>query len=313
MENIVYKQNRILIIKQLKSLMLLLPFVLILTNCSGNGDLADAYGNFEATEIVVSSEANGKVISSNLENGMVLKAGELVAQVDTVTLYLKYRQLLAAKNEITVNTRDVLSQIDVLNEQKNSLIIEQKRIENLIADSAATGKQYDDVMGRIKVIDRQVDGVRAKNMAVLSKLDAINVQIEEIHYELSKCKIINPIDGTVLQKYIEPYELVIKGKSLYKIANMEQLELKAYVDGMQLGQIKIGQKVKVYIDKSKDENKELEGVISWISANAEFTPKIIQTKEERVKLVYAIKVLVKNDGSVKIGMPGEVRFKIEKQ
>jgi HlyD family secretion protein len=188
------------------------------------------------------------------------------------------------------------------------LIIEKKRIENLIADSAATGKQYDDVVGRIKVIDRQVDGVRAKNMAVLSKLDALNVQIEEIQYELGKCKIINPISGTVLQKYIEPYELVIKGKSLYKIANLEQLELKAYVDGTQLTQIKIGQKVKVYIDKSKTENKELEGVISWISANAEFTPKIIQTKEERVKLVYAVKILVKNDGSVKIGMPGEVKF-----
>jgi HlyD family secretion protein len=308
MENIVNKQIRILKIEQLKSLIWLMSLTLILTNCSGNSDIADAYGNFEATEIIVSSEANGKVISSKLENGICLKAGEQVAQVDTVSLFLKYRQLLAAKNEITVNTRDVLSQIDVLNEQKNSLIIEQKRIENLIADSAATSKQYDDVVGRIKVIDRQVDGVRAKNMAVLSKLEALNVQIEDVQYELSKCKITNPINGTVLQKYIEPYELVIKGKSLYKIANMEQLELKAYVDGIQLGQIKIGQKVKVYIDKSKQENKELEGVISWISDNAEFTPKIIQTKEERVKLVYAIKVTVKNDGSIKIGMPGEVKF-----
>ncbi len=288
--------------------LVLIALSLFLNNCKGNGDIADAYGNFEATEIIVSSEANGKVISSLLENGQVLKVGELVAQVDTVTLYLKYRQLQAAKNEISVNTRDVLSQIDVLQEQKNVLLIEKKRVENLIADSAATSKQYDDIIGKIKVIDRQMDGVRAKNLAVLSKLESINLQMEEIGYELSKCKIINPINGIVLQKYIEPFELVIRGKALYKIANMEQLELKAYIDGTQLVQIKIGQKVKVFIDKTEDENIQLKGTISWISPNAEFTPKIIQTKQERVKLVYAIKVLVKNDSSLKIGMPAEVKF-----
>ncbi len=286
----------------------LITSTLLLSNCKGKGDIADAFGNFEANEIIVSSEANGKVISSMLENGQALKAGEQVAQIDTVTLHLKYRQLQAAKNEISVNTRDVLSQIDVLQEQKNVFLIEQKRVENLIADSAATSKQYDDIVGKIKVIDRQMDGVRAKNLAVLSKLESISVQMEEINYELSKCKIINPINGIVLQKYIEPFELVVRGKALYKIANMEQLELKAYIGGTQLGMIKIGQKVKVFIDKTADENTQFEGTISWISPNAEFTPKIIQTKEERVKLVYAIKVLVKNNGSLKIGMPGEVKF-----
>lgn len=288
--------------------LLSLLFLSIIGACTGNGDLSDAYGNFEATEIIVSSESTGKLILSSLEEGRTLKAGDLVAQIDTVNLYLKFRQLIAAKNEVSVNTRDVLSQIDVLQEQKNSLIIEQKRIESLIADSAATEKQYDDILGKIKVIDRQIDGVRAKNQSVLSKIDALNIQVEEIEYELSKCKIINPINGTVLQKYIEPYELAVKGKALYKIANLEELELKAYIDGIQLGQIKLGQKVKVYIDKSKSENTEFDGVISWISENAEFTPKIIQTKDERVKLVYAIKVKVKNDGTIKIGMPGEVKF-----
>jgi HlyD family secretion protein len=286
----------------------LIAIAILFGNCSGNGNLADAYGNFEATEIIVSSEANGKVISSTLENGQTLKAGDLVAQIDTVNLYLKYRQLQAAKNEISVNTRDVLSQIDVLQEQKNVLLIEQKRVEKLITDSAATSKQYDDILGKIKVTDKQIDGVRVKNLAVLSKLESIGIQMEEVEYELSKCKIINPINGLVLQKYIEAYELVIKGKPLYKIANLDELELKAYIDGVQLGQIKTGQKVKVYIDKDQDENQEFEGTVSWISGNAEFTPKIIQTKEERVKLVYAIKVTVKNDGSIKIGMPGEVKF-----
>ena len=139
---------------------------MLLNACSATGSKADAYGNFEATEIIVSSEANGKVITSALENGKTITAGEIVAQIDTINLYLKYRQLLAAKNEITVNTRDVLSQIDVLQEQKNVLLIEKKRVENLIADSAATGKQYDDILGKIKVIDRQMDGVRIKNQAV---------------------------------------------------------------------------------------------------------------------------------------------------
>jgi HlyD family secretion protein len=308
MNYMVNKQKRLFIAIMDRNFIWLTITLLVFGNCSGNGDLSDAYGNFEATEIIVSSEANGKVISSTLENGQSLKSGDQVAQIDTVALFLKYRQLLAAKNEISVNTRDVLSQIDVLQEQKNALIIEQKRIEKLIADSAATSKQYDDIIGRIKVIDKQIDGVRAKNQAVLSKLEAIDVQVEEIRYELSKCKIINPINGTVLQKYIEPYELVTKGKSLYKIANLEQLELKAYIDGIQLGKIKLGQKVKVFIDKTKDENREFEGTVSWIASNAEFTPKIIQTKEERVKLVYAIKVLVKNDGSLKIGMPAELKL-----
>jgi HlyD family secretion protein len=276
--------------------------------CNNNGKKADAYGNFEATEIIISSEANGKIISSKLENGISLTAGEQVALVDTFNLHFKYRQLQAAKKEIHVNTRDVLSQIDVLNEQKNSLLVEQKRIENLIADSAATIRQYDDITGRIKVIDRQMDAVRVKNLAVLTKLETIDAQIDEISYELEKCKIISPISGIVLQKYIEPFELAVKGKALFKLANLDQLELKAYIDGIQLTKVAIGQKVRVFVDQSKEEDKEMEGIISWISPSAEFTPKIIQTKDERVKLVYAIKVLVKNDGSLKIGMPGEVSF-----
>lgn len=292
----------------MKNLIWITITAIILSACSQNGNLADSYGNFEATEILVSSEVSGKIVQMKFENGQTLKAGDMVALVDTFSLYLKAKQLKSVKKEIAANTGDVLSQIDVLQEQKNVLIIEQKRIQNLIADSAASTKQLDDIVGKIKVIDRQIEGVRIKNQAVLSKLDALNVQIEEVEYELSKCKIINPINGVVLQKYVENYELVMKGKALYKIANLEELELKSYIDGTQLAKIRIGQKVKVFIDKDKSENTEFQGTISWISSNAEFTPKIIQTKEERVKLVYAIKVIVKNDGRLKIGMPGEVRF-----
>ncbi len=292
----------------MKNSIVILIISMLVFACNGNGDLSDAYGNFEATEIVVSSEVPGKIVLFDLENGDYLEKGKTVVKIDTVNFYLKGKQLKALKNEISVTTQDVLSQIKVLEEQKNVLLVEKKRVESLIADSAATTKQLDDIVGKVKVLDRQMEAVYVKNRSVLSKLEALNVQMEEVEYNLTKCKIVNPINGIVLQKYVEPHELVMPGKALYKIADMGKLELKAYIDGTQLPNVKVGQKVKVYIDKTEDENTELEGTISWISSNAEFTPKIIQTKEERVKLVYAIKVLVKNDGRLKIGMPGEVKF-----
>jgi len=275
-----------------------------LSSCSGNGEKADAYGNFEATETIISAEATGKLLIFNIENGQQLNGAEFIGQVDTVILSLKLKRLVAAKGEIAANTNDILAQINVLKEQKNVMNIEKKRVERLISDSAATGKQYDDIKGKIRVIDYQIESVKVKNSTVLSKLNQANAQIEEVKELIWKCKIYNPVKGTVLQKYAEVYELVMPGKALYKIADMSQMELKVYVDGAQLANIKIGQKAKIYIDKDEDTNTELEGTINWISPSAEFTPKIIQTKEERVKLVYAVKLLVKNDGKLKIGMPG---------
>lgn len=292
----------------MKNLIFSIITILLFFSCNNNGEMSDAYGNFEADEIIISSEANGKILELDLENGQELNKGQIIAKIDTVHLYLKAKQLKSLKHEVMVNTRDVLSQINVLEEQKKVILVEKERVENLIADSAASTKQLDDIVGKINVFDKQIDAVRVKNSIVLSKLDALNVQLEQVEYELSKCKVVNPLNGVVLQKYVEPYELVMKGKALYKIANLETMELKAYISGTQLPNIKIGQKVKVLIDKNDDENTELEGTINWISSNAEFTPKIIQTKEERVKLVYAIKVEVKNDGTLKIGMPGEVKF-----
>lgn len=294
--------------KLMKYLMYLFSVAFIFSACNENGDKADAYGNFETIETIISSETSGKILQFNVENGMKLKAGQFVGQIDTATLSAKLKQLQAVKAEINANSKDVLSQIKVLNEQKNVLLIEKKRIENLIADSAATQKQYDDITGKIKIIDRQIESVKVKNSAILSKYNQVNAQIEELQITINKSKIINPINGTVLQKYAEVYELAMPGKALYKIADLSTMELKVYVSGAQLPKIKIGQKAKVYIDKNEDENTELEGTVSWISSSAEFTPKIIQTKEERVKLVYAVKLLVKNDGNLKIGMPGEVIF-----
>ena len=292
----------------MKNLLYLFLLIFIFPACTGNDDKADAYGNFEAVETLVSAQASGELLEFNVENGMVLKANQQVGLIDTAVLSAKLKQLLAVKAEISANSKDVLSQIKVLDEQKNVLLIEKKRVENLIADSAATQKQYDDIIGKIKVIDRQIESVKVKNSAILSKYNQVNAQIEELQLNIDKCKIINPINGTVLQKYAEVHELAMPGKVLYKIADLSTMELKVYVSGAQLPHIKIGQKAKVYIDKNEEENTELEGTVSWISSTAEFTPKIIQTKEERVKLVYAVKLLVKNDGSLKIGMPGEVRF-----
>jgi len=279
-----------------------------ISSCSDNGEKADAYGNFETTETIISSEASGKLLNFDIKNGQQLKEWELIGQVDTVILCLKLKKLEAVKSEISTNTNDILAQINVLKEQKNVMTIEKKRIESLIADSAATGKQYDDIKGKIRVIDYQIESVKVKNNTVLSKLNQVNAQIEEMKELIWKCKIYNPVKGTVLQKYAEVHELMMPGKALYKIADMSQMELKVYVDGAQLSNVKIGQKAKVFIDKDEETNTELEGTVSWISPTAEFTPKIIQTKEERVKLVYAVKLLVKNDGILKIGMPGEVVF-----
>ncbi len=292
----------------MRNLLYLFILIFIFSSCTGNNDKADAYGNFEAVETLVSAETSGKLLQFDVENGMILKAGQQVGLIDTAVLSAKLKQLLAVKAEIAANSKDVLSQIKVLDEQKNVLLIEKKRVENLIADSAATQKQYDDIIGKIKVIDRQIESVKVKNSAILSKFNQVNAQIEELQLNIDKCKIINPINGTVLQKYVEVHELAMPGKVLYKIADLSTMELKVYVSGAQFPHIKIGQKTKVYIDKNEEENTELEGTISWISSTAEFTPKIIQTKEERVKLVYAVKLLVKNNGSLKIGMPGEVRF-----
>ncbi|RLD68169.1 MAG: HlyD family secretion protein [Bacteroidetes bacterium] len=288
----------------MKKLIYIIIISMGLSSCSGNGEKADAYGNFEATETIISAEATGKLLIFNIENGQQLNGAEFIGQVDTVILSLKLKRLVAAKGEIAANTNDILAQINVLKEQKNVMNIEKKRVERLISDSAATGKQYDDIKGKIRVIDYQIESVKVKNSTVLSKLNQANAQIEEVKELIWKCKIYNPVKGTVLQKYAEVYELVMPGKALYKIADMSQMELKVYVDGAQLANIKIGQKAKIYIDKDEDTNTELEGTINWISPSAEFTPKIIQTKEERVKLVYAVKLLVKNDGKLKIGMPG---------
>ena len=291
----------------MKKIAILLTAI-ILISCNKNSEKADAYGNFEATEITVSSESNGKIEFLNVEEGEQLKKGSLVGLIDTLQLHYNREQLKASIETVQSKSASVLSQINVLNEQLKTAKIEQTRIQNMYAENAATKRQIDEIDGKVKVIEKQISSVQTQNAPILNEIKSIKVQIEKLDDQIKKSKITNPVDGTVLTKYAEPSEITAFGKPLYKIANLNEMELRVYVTETQLVQIKIGQKVTVAIDADND-TKKYEGNITWISAQAEFTPKVIQTKEERANLVYAVKVAVKNDGSLKIGMPAEVWLK----
>lgn len=277
----------------------------LLGSCTGNGDKADGYGNFEATEITISAEANGKILFLDAEEGNVLAQNEVVGVIDTVQLSLKRDQLLASKNTIFSKSRNVLSQREVLKEQLKVAQNDKARVENLLQAKAATAKQLDDINGQINIIKEQIKSVETQNSPIINEIKSIEIQIRQIEDQINKSVIQNPVKGTVLVKYAEPNEITAFGKPLYKIANLEDMILRVYISENQLSTLKIGQEVSVKIDAGQ-EMKSYPGVVSWIAESAEFTPKIIQTKEERVNLVYAVKVKVRNDGSLKIGMPAEM-------
>ena len=283
--------------------------ILILVSCNKNTNKADAYGNFESTEVIVSAEASGKILNLDVEEGKTLDAGAVVCIIDTTQLHLKKGQLLASRKATASRTGNIVAQMDVLKQQKAVLQKDQERISNLVKERAATQKQLDDINGQISVIDEQIKSIESQNGPISNELNSFDSQMDQINDQISKSVIRNPVKGTVLAKYAETSEVTAFGKPLYKIANLYSVILRVYVSGAQLPSIKIGQQVRVFYDKNEKENTEITGIVSWISSTAEFTPKIIQTKEERVNMVYAVKVNVKNDGSLKIGMPGEVVFK----
>ncbi|MBN2349018.1 MAG: HlyD family efflux transporter periplasmic adaptor subunit [Bacteroidales bacterium] len=287
----------------------IVPSIFVLISCTGNNKTSDAYGNFEAIEVLVSSQAQGELTNFTITEGSDIKQGEHVGSVDTVDLSLKKEQLLAQIKVVYAKSRNVLSQIDVQEKQKQILQKEKNRILNLLKDQAATEQQMDDILGKIDLAAAQITSIKTQNASILGEIQVLQVQVAQINEQISKCRITNPVNGTVLEKFVEAGELVMPGKALYKVANLENMELKVFVSGAQLPKIKIGGEVDVIIDKNEKENQVLSGRISWISSEFEFTPKIIQTKEERVNMVYPVKVNVKNDGTIKIGMPGEIRFR----
>ncbi|MCF1192263.1 HlyD family efflux transporter periplasmic adaptor subunit [Mangrovimonas sp. AS39] len=282
-----------------------ITIAVLLTACNSNGDKADGYGNFEATEITISAENTGKLMAFTIDEGTVVEHNQLIGYIDTIPLYLKKEQLLVQKDAINSKSKGVLSQIDVLQARLKSANINKTRVENLIRDNAGTQKQLDDVQGEIDIIKNQIRSVEIQNAPVVNELKTLDVQLQQVENQIQKSKIVNPINGTVLSKYAEANEIVAFGKPLYKIADLSTMELRVYVSETQLAKITIGESVSVKID-DQEGMKTYEGTISWIASEAEFTPKIIQTKEERVALVYAVKIQVKNDGSLKIGMPAEM-------
>ena len=290
--------------KQIQIIILLFLLTTLLS-CNSNDDKAYGYGNFEATETTISAEANGKILFFNVEEGNVLGENAVVGLVDTIQLSLKRDQLQAAKNTIFSKSRNVLSQRKVLNEQLSVAQNDQNRIENLVKAKAATTKQLDDVNGQISIIMEQIKSVETQNAPIINEVKSVEVQIQQIEDQIEKSIIKNPVKGTVLVKYAEPNEITAFGKPLYKIADLDNMELRVYISETQLAHLKTGQEVEVKIDNANS-MKSYKGTVSWISDSAEFTPKIIQTKEERVNLVYAVKIRVKNDGSLKIGMPAEM-------
>jgi HlyD family secretion protein len=286
----------------------LLILSVLLSACSGNENGSDAYGNFEAKEVIVSAEAQGKIIEFNVEEGQKIKKGQELGFIDIASLSIQREQLLAQKKAVASKITNIKAQIVVQEKQKSILEIEKNRIELLYKDKAATIQQFDNIKGKYDVLESQIFATQTQISSITMEMNVFDKQVELVNEKIRKAKIINPIDGTILEKYLEENEIALPGKALYKIARLDEIELRVYISGAQLPEVKIGQKVKVYADKDAESNREYVGEVFWISDQAEFTPKIIQTKEERVNMVYAVKIRVKNDGKLKIGMPGEVKF-----
>ncbi len=284
----------------------------IMASCDTNGDDFDATGTFEAKEIIVSAGTGGKIMQLQVEEGNTIEANTAVGFVDTNQLYLKKKQLQAQIAAVLSRQPDINAQLSALQEQIRTAGTEKIRVENLLAAGVATQKQSDDISNQISVLQKQLDAQRSAlettSQSIFNEVNPLTLQIAQIDDQLMQAHIINPVKGTVLTKYAEQGEYTAPGKAIYKIADLQTMTLRAYVTGDQLASIKIGNKVVVHIDAGNGETKSLEGIIYWIADKAEFTPKTIQTKDERANLVYAMKVRVVNDGSIKIGMYGEVKF-----
>jgi len=291
------------------------PFVLLLTgliSCKQTETKYDASGTFEAVETIVAAQGSGAIKELNLEEGQVLKVGQVVGYIDSVQLYLKKKQLEAQIRATLSGKPDIAAQTASLEEQLRQAKREQLRNENLLKDDAATKKQLDDANTQVDVIKKQIVAQQSSLSITTANLNdqsrPLSVQIEQTNDLLDKCRIINEVNGTVLTKYAEASEVTDVGKPIYKIAELDTIILRAYITGDQIPHVRIGQEVKVLVDSTKDTYKNYTGVVEWVSDKAEFTPKTIQTKDERADLVYAVKIMVKNDGLLKIGMYGEIKL-----
>ncbi len=299
--------------KSLKQLLALIPLTIFLVSCGNGEDEFDASGTFETEEIIISAEATGVLKELKIEEGEALLKNEMVGLIDTVQLFLKKKQLEAQYQAVLSRQPDVAVQLAALQSQLKTAKSERERTRKLVEGDAATPKQLDDMDANIDVIKSQIEAQRSS--LVISKdgltkeAGPLLVQIEQLEDQLAKSRVLNPIDGTVLAKYARENEMVSIGKPIYKIANLSTMILRAYISGDQLAKAKLNEKVSVMTDDGSGGMKEAEGTITWINDKAEFTPKTVQTKDERANSVYAIKVELPNDGSYKIGMYGEIKFR----
>lgn len=283
--------------------------VVLAVSCGTEAEF-DAQGTFEATEVVVSSEATGRILNFEVEEGMAVEANQIVGAIDSVQLHLQRKQLVAQQSALLGSRPDVKKQVAALREQIAKQNEELRRVENMLKDGAATKKQRDDIEAQIKILERQLDATLStldKNTSTINNNSAaLEAQIAALDDRISKCRIISPVGGTVLVKYAEAGELASVGKPLMKIADLDNIYLRAYFTSDQLAKVNLGDEVKVVADFGGEERYDYTGRVAWISSESEFTPKTIQTKDSRANLVYAVKIAVENDGRLKIGLAGEV-------
>ncbi len=310
----------------MKKISVIITLVIVFTSCKNNKNNFDASGTFEAVETIVSAEASGKILQFNIEEGQQLAKDSEIGYIDPMDLGLQKEQVISSINALHKKTSDAApqlkllkSQLHVQQSQLQNLQHEQKRTQNLLRLDAATPKQLDDINAQIDVAQKQIDvtqqqmnvetsAISTQNRSILSESEPLQKRADQLQYLENKTKIKNPVPGVVLTKYAQEYEVTAPGKPLYKIADLSTIILRAYITADQFSKIKLNQKVKVLADDGANKYKEYEGIIEWMSDKAEFTPKTIQTKDERANLVYAIKIRIKNDGYLKIGMYGEVKF-----
>ena len=270
----------------------------------------DAQGTFEATEVVVSSEATGRILNFDIEEGMAIATNQAVGTIDSLQLHLQRKQLVAQQSALLASRPDVKKQVAALREQIAKQKTELRRVENMLRDGAATQKQKDDIEAQIKILEGQLEAQLStldKNTSTINGNSVVlEAQIAALDDRISKCRIISPVGGTVLVKYAEAGELASAGKPLMKIADLKNIYLRAYFTSDQLANVKLGDEVKVVADFGGTERYDYTGRVAWISSESEFTPKTIQTKDSRANLVYAVKIAVENDGRLKIGLAGEV-------
>jgi HlyD family secretion protein len=290
----------------------LLALSTILFSCKNNGLNSDASGTFEATETVISAEVAGKILAFDIDEGDVLATGQAIGYIDSTQLYLSKLQLMQNQKAILSGRPDTKVQLEALQKELDNALSDKQRIENLVKGNVASQKQLDDANTRIAILQSKIAATKSTLTTTTSTINeqsgTVAIQLASVEDQLRKCRIVNPVNGTVLAKYANVFEVTAPGKPLYKIADLTQMYLRAYITADQFGSVKIGDKVKVSIDAAEASLKEYDGVVEWISSKSEFTPKTIQTKDERANLVYALKIRVLNDGLIKIGMYGEVKF-----